>query len=105
MPSRDSSVVDAYRRPLGYVQLTLTGTAQKLTLPTLPKDTYIGLVIFQMEGSTLSGRWRDDGVAPTATVGMILSTGDDLFPYTGQFDAIQFISTSGSPILNASYYE
>jgi hypothetical protein len=48
--------------------------------------------------------WRDDGVAPTATVGMIIQTTDPLFEYYGDLAAIQFIQVTASATLNVSYY-
>lgn len=101
--TRDGATVSAYRRPLGYQQLTLTGTAQKLTLPTPPAGMLIGYVVIQCEGTTATARWRDDGTAPTSTVGMILSTGQEL-DYTGDPSMIQFIVGTGSPVLDISYY-
>lgn len=103
MAQRDGATVSAYRRPLGYQQLTLTGTAQKLTLPTLPAGFLVGYVVIQCEGTTSSARWRDDGTAPTSSVGMILSTGQEL-DYSGDMTMIQFITSTGSPILDISFY-
>jgi len=100
---RDGSTVASYRRPLGYQQLTLTGSAQKLTLPTLTGGQSVGYVVIQCEGTSAGARWRDDGTAPSATVGMILSTGQEL-DYSGDPTAIQFIIQTGSPIINISYY-
>jgi hypothetical protein len=100
---RDGTTVSAYRRPLGYQQLTLSGTAQHLMLPTLSNGQSVGYVVIQCEGTTSSARWRDDGTAPTSTVGMILSTGVEL-DYSGDPTMIQFITATGSPILDISYY-
>lgn len=101
--SRDGATVSAYRRPLGYQQLTLTASAAHLTLPAPPSGSVIGYVVIQCEGTSAVARWRDDGTAPTATVGMILNSGQEL-DYTGDPSSIQFIVGSGSPILDISYY-
>jgi hypothetical protein len=101
--TRDSASVTAYRRPLGYVQVTPAITAAKLVLPTLPAGFQIGYAIIQCEGAVASARWRDDGTAPTSTVGMILSTGQEL-DYSGDLTMIQFIIAANVPILNISYY-
>lgn len=103
---RDGATVSAYRRPLGFQQLTLTGSAQSLTLPTLAGALggfVVGYTVIQCEGTSAVARWRDDGTAPTSTVGMILNTGSEL-DYTGDPTMIQFIVGSGSPILDISYY-
>lgn len=48
-------------------------------------------------------RWRDDGTAPTATVGMTLAPGAQL-EYDGDLNAIRFIEESAGAKLNVSYY-
>jgi hypothetical protein len=52
---------------------------------------------------TQSVRWRDDGVAPTASVGMLLATGVPL-QYDGDLTNIKFIEQTASAKLNISYY-
>lgn len=103
--TRDSATVSAYRRPLGYQQLTLSGSAQGLTLPTLPAGLQVGYAVIQCEGAagTDFGRWRDDGTNPTAGVGMKLFSGQEL-DYAGDLTMIKWIVGSGSPVLNISYY-
>ena len=48
-------------------------------------------------------RWRDDGVAPTATVGMVLPAGGEL-RYDGNLSAIRFIESAASAQLNVAFY-
>jgi hypothetical protein len=48
-------------------------------------------------------RWRDDGVAPTASVGMPLAAGSTL-QYDGDIRKIRFIEQTASAKLNISYY-
>jgi len=48
-------------------------------------------------------RWRDDGTAPTASVGMPLAVGVPL-QYDGDLTKIQFIQQSAGSIINVSYY-
>ena len=48
--------------------------------------------------------WRDDGTAPTASVGMPMLATSPLFEYGGPLATILFIAASGSPVLNISYY-
>jgi len=78
-----------------YQQLTVTGSVG-LTVPT--GATY---AIIQCEGGVV--RWRDDTTAPTASIGMRLLADGELF-YDGSLSAIRFILSSGTPILNISYY-
>jgi hypothetical protein len=48
-------------------------------------------------------RWRDDGTAPTATVGMPLAVGIPL-QYDGDLTNIKFIEQVAGAKLNISYY-
>lgn len=85
--------------PLGYQQLALTSAAQNLTVPT---GATVAAIYVTATGGV--ARYRDDGVAPTSTVGMPLSTGAQ-FIYSGSLSAIQFILGSGATAtLDISYY-
>lgn len=105
--SSSQGVTSGARRPLGFQQLTLTGSAQKLTLPQLPAhlNMFVGYCVIQCSGAanTDFASWRDDGTAPTAGVGMQLFSGQEL-DYSGEPTAIQFIIGAGTPVLNISYY-
>jgi hypothetical protein len=93
---------------LGYAQHTSTGSAFKLStapaagiaLPT-DSDKKPSCVLLQAEAKNL--RWRDDGTAPTSTVGFILYAGQE-FLYDGDLSKIQFIQTESGSILNCCYY-
>ena len=97
--------VSAYRRPMGYQQISAATlvSATKLTVPAAQSGLNCGYAIIQCEGTTASVRWRDDGTAPTSSVGMNLSTGGEL-DYSGDLTQIQFIANAGSPILDISFY-
>ncbi len=84
--------------PLGYQQISATtlATAQKLTLPAGAKVALVSLDVGAV-------RWRDDGTAPTATVGMPFSSGSYI-TFTANLATIQFIAATGSPIMNVSFY-
>lgn len=88
---------------LGYQAITLTGTAQKLTIPGNPK--YANAILVRVE--TANARFRMDGTDPTATVGMpLLSTDQDLWLEPSQGGLINFsaIAQSGSPVLHVMYF-
>jgi hypothetical protein len=89
---------------MGYQQITSLSAATSLTVP--PRDL-TGLVgtprIAIITPETQSVRWRDDGVAPTASVGMPLAAGVTL-QYDGNLSGIQFIEQVGGAKLNISYY-
>ena len=84
--------------PLGFQQLSASNLSSAYPL-TPPAGANVAL----LNPETANVRWRDDGVAPTATVGMLLIA-DAFIEYWGNLSAIQFILVSGSPLLNVSYY-
>lgn len=83
--------------PLGYEQITSLTAAKSLTVPSGANFAIITV-------STAAVRWRDDGTAPTASLGMPLATNDEPMEYSGTLTAIQFIAQSGNPVLDVSYY-
>lgn len=52
---------------------------------------------------TQAVRWRDDGTAPTATVGVPLAAGV-AFGYDGDLRKLQFIGQAGQAIVNVALY-
>lgn len=83
--------------PLGYQQLTSITAATKLTLPA-------GATAAIITTEAQNVRWRDDGVAPTASVGQLMKTTDSPLLYSGTLAALQFINATAGTILNVSYY-
>jgi hypothetical protein len=83
--------------PLGYQQITSLSSATALTIPAGAQYALITCEVANV-------RWRDDGSAPTASVGMILATGSTLVYEVGNLALIQFIQVSSGAILNVSYY-
>ena len=81
---------------LGYQQITSLTSSTALTVPA-----GASMAVIVPEGQAL--RWRDDGVAPTATVGMPVYVGAVL-NYDGDLKLIRFIQQSSGGILNVSYY-
>ena len=87
--------------PLGYQQIT-AGTLAASTALTVPSGSTIAIVQVEAAGA----RYRDDGTAPSATVGMILVPGSVLtLSGAAELAAVHFILQSGSPILDISYYQ
>lgn len=94
-------------RYFGYQQITGMTTPTALTVPTKATDGNSNvptatIALLQAEGAAI--RWRDDGTAPTASIGMILQLGADPYPYDGPLSAIRFIETATGAKLNVSYY-
>lgn len=90
VPAVVSSVAGA---PIGFQQLSPTAA----TALTVPSGATLAVIV-----SAASFTWRDDGVAPTATVGMVWPATVPLY-YAGNLSAIQVINASGT--VNVSYYK
>jgi len=87
--------------PLGFQQTAAVDSTVS-GLPSKPKNADYAFV--QANGGDV--RWRDDGTAPTSTVGHKLLE-DETFWYNGDIQKIQFIRDSGSSgttTVNVSYY-
>jgi hypothetical protein len=89
---------------LGYQQITSLSAATGLTVPTNDssgnkQQPTFALIVAETQGV----RWRDDGTAPTASVGMPLAVGVPL-QYDGDLSRIRFIEQTASAKLNISYY-
>lgn len=88
--------------PLG-VQVTLAvddSAAVSLTVP-------IGAAFAVISIETEAVRYRDDGVDPTASDGVLLpvsTTEPWVYPLPGGLKVIKFIATSSSATLNIAYY-
>jgi hypothetical protein len=88
----------------GYQQITDLTASTALTVPVKSPEGLNAkpvLALIVAEGAPV--RWRDDGIAPSATVGMPIAVGVPL-QYDGDLTKIRFIQQSSSGILNISYY-
>ena len=97
-------VIDGARAPAGYEQLAVAATAispSSLPAATANRPGATGVLITV---ETAAVRWRDDGVAPTTSVGNPLDPGLPFF-YAGDPVNLQFIrSTSVSAVVNLNYF-
>lgn len=86
----------AVLNPLGYQQITATGSAFALTPPAGARQARIGA-----EAQVI--RWRDDGSNPTATTGQRITAATEM-EYNGNLVAIRLIAETAGAIANVSYY-
>lgn len=89
---------------MGYQQITDVSASTALTVPTTTESgrkqqPTMAVIIAESQAV----RWRDDGTAPTATVGMPLAVGVPL-NYDGNLQNIRFFEQAASAKLNVSYY-
>lgn len=87
----------AFPYSLGFQQITSLSTSTSLTVPA-------GAAIAVIQCETQNVRWRDDGSAPTATVGMLMRTTDAPYVFEGSLAAIRFIEATASAKINVTYY-
>jgi len=87
--------------PLGYCQLTSVSASTLVSSCSggIPQST--GWATLCVDTAAI--RWRDDGTAPTASVGMPIAAGQ-CFYYSGTFATLRVIAQSGSPVVNISFY-
>ena len=81
---------------LGYQQITSLSSSTALTVPA-------GATMALIVPETQNVRWRDDGTAPTASVGMPIYVGTSLL-YDGDLTNIKFINMVAGGKVNVSYY-
>lgn len=96
--------IKAVTTRLGYQQITSLSASTGLTVPEkdlngLSCKPSLALITPELQAV----RWRDDDVAPTASVGMPLAVGVTL-QYDGDLSKIKFIEQSSGAKLNIAYY-
>lgn len=91
--------------PLGYCQLSATQLESAIGLSTCADGIPSGATMIAIQAETANIRYRDDGTAPTASVGMEIISGQNPMLYVGTLSALRFIAASeGSPIADISFY-
>lgn len=64
----------------------------------------VGATIAVVQCEAQNVRWRDDGQAPTASVGMLLTAGSELTYDASGIDALRFIRVTAGATLMVSYF-
>lgn len=86
--------------PLGFQQITDLSASVGLTVPdTNPRATFALIM-----PAAQAVRFRDDGVAPTAEIGVLIAVGQE-FLYSGDLTKIRFIEVTSGAELNVSFYK
>lgn len=84
-------------KQLGYQQITSLSSSTALTVPA-------GTALTIVTPQTQAVRWRDDGTAPTSTIGYPLAVGSELFYDGANAAALRFIEQTASAAINVCYY-
>ena len=82
--------------PIGHEQIACV-TSTGLTVPS-------GAQYALITTETQNARFRDDGTAPTATVGQLIKTTDPPLWYTGKLSKLRFIEAASAAKINVAYY-
>lgn len=92
---------------IGFQQLTLSGTAQRLTIPVVTGKPAQSCTITCTNSTPTgtAGRYRLDGTAPTSGVGEVIGDLDTLeITNNTNLNAAQFINVTGTTVLNIHFY-
>lgn len=98
-------------QPLGYCQITSLGSAVALVSASCSTGAVpTGATIAEICVEAEPVRYRDDGIAPTISLGMEIgpasSTQPTCFPYAiTPFSAVQFIAVTNGAIIDVSFYK
>ena len=91
--------------PLGVAQFAALTSAQPLPGVGSPATIPVGPnIIAIIVPETQACRYRDDGTAPTATVGMLLVAGQP-FVYSGDLSAFEMIQATATATATVAYYK
>lgn len=82
---------------LGYQQITVLTASTGLTVPA-------GTKMIRIIAEAQAVRWRDDGTAPTATVGQPLAVGVEMIYTANNAGVLRFIEQVAGGKLNVTYY-
>ena len=97
--------------PLGYCQITSLVLAVALVSASCSTGAVpAGATIIEVCVETAEVRYRDDGTAPTTSLGMPVAPLSSTVPFCYQYAAtplsqLQFIAVSGSPVLDVLFYK
>lgn len=95
-------------RPLGYGQFAAGAIDTAVLLSTISVGGVVGIpagtAFVRIVAEAQAVRWRDDGTAPTATIGQPLASGAELLYTANGLKNLQFISQTAGAILNCTFY-
>lgn len=91
-------------KALGYRQFTAGSIDTAKLLSLIPGGIPAGACMALIQCEEQAVRWRDDGVAPTTSVGYPLPAGGELAYTSGSFPRLQFISQTAGAVLNVAFY-
>lgn len=95
-------------RALGYGQFAAGGVDASTLLSTISVNGVVGIpagtTLAIISPAAQAVRWRDDGTAPTAAVGMPLAIAAELRYTAANFATLRFIAQAAGAVLNVTFY-
>jgi hypothetical protein len=88
-------------QPLGCAPLPSMATAAFLSSVGIPQ----GATLADIQVSSQNVNYRDDGVAPTATLGLTIFAGTSWLPYSGNLASLQLIQTASAATGFVCFYK
>lgn len=82
-----------------------SGTGATFTLTYISNQVPANALWAICQAETQDVRWRDDGTAPTASVGQLLKANDSVILQGSQLFTAKFIETTASAKLNVTVYK
>jgi hypothetical protein len=89
--------------PLGFCQIAAAALASAVKLSTAC-NIPAGATMAWLQAENANVRYRDDGQAPSASVGSLILSGNPGMFYNGTLGALQFVAATGSPVLDVAFY-
>lgn len=90
--------------PLGYCQLTSLGSSTALATCNSNVGIPAGSTRAVISAEAQIVRYRDDGTAPTSSVGMPIAAAGAPFVYTGTLSKLRFIEATSGGKINVLFY-
>lgn len=100
-PAGAQMIPGEFATPLGFCQLSPV-SATALASCNSGAGIPSGANAISMQAATAAASYRDDGTAPTSSVGMQLPAGQLPIWYSGTLSKLQFISATGT--VNVLFY-
>ena len=100
-----TTIINQVSGPLGgagvyTTSVVTTMSSASATTTGIPAGANLAIISV----ATANIMWRDDGGAPTTTVGMPIVAAAAPFAYSGNINQFSLIAVSGSPIVNVAFY-
>jgi len=112
LPTSSSPQVITRYVALGFCQIGSSSLSSAVTLTNTSACAIgvpTGAQMAEICVEVAAVRYRDDGTAPTSSIGVLVAAQSASIPtcfqYSGPLTAIQFIASTGSPVVDVAFYK